>query len=377
MNQKKILASILLPAAVLIPLTSAFATPAPVQVTISTFKQASGDNPFPGFPASVDARIAPLFSVVPDSRNDATHILIEGLTPLQPGSNTLVSNFSAYNLETQQIRDGGTLFLTADPNAQLPATSVASPIVGLVRRDAPFSAFSSTRPVAEVGGSSGASSFSVAPRTLNVSTQRNSQMFTGSVGLEVVDANTIQMTDDLVIGGFSYRPATLVRDGLRFYGLLEPRAAQVDYNASLLVIELTGLTDSNGDGIPDISDAAFDGTVIIGDIQLAAGSSLQHPVLGGLVGTSAEGWANSNFLSNVFVSEFTNTERWVFSESIGWLWMAPTAGTAADGIWSYSPESGWLHTNSNWQGLFMLFEPGVAGSVGFFGSGEILFDGSL
>ncbi|MCD8482797.1 MAG: hypothetical protein LR015_09125 [Verrucomicrobia bacterium] len=362
----------------LISLTAMAATafandPAPLQVSISTFQQPSGANPFTGFPAAVDARFAPLFSVVPDSRNDATHILIEGLVPIQPGSNTLVSNYSAYNLETQQLRDGGTLFLTADPNAQLPSTSVASPIVGLVRRDAPFSSFTATNPVAEVGGASGASSFSIDPAVINVNLQRDQQTFTGTVSFEVVDANTLQMTEDLVLGGFSYRPATLVRDGLRFYGLLESRAAQVDYNASMLVIELTGLTDSNGDGIPDISDDSFNGVVVIGDINLAVGSSLSHPVLGQLVGITAEGWAGSNFLYNVFVGEFTNTERWVYSDTTGWLWMAPTAGTAADGIWSYSPEKGWLHTNSQWQGLFRVFGPTAGGNqFGYFGTGSLV-----
>jgi hypothetical protein len=345
----------------------------PLEISVYTFEQPAGATPFVGFPVAVDVRYSELFSMVPAESNTATHLLIEGLTPLSNGSQILRSNYSAYNLSAQTLQDVGTVYLQADPTAQLGINSVASPIVGLVRRTGAWDNYTSQSPVAEIGGAFGQSSYTGNEQSggvLNISISRGGQTFSGSVEYSVPDEDTIVLNQHLVLGSYTYLPTTLVRDGSRYYGILETAAVIPNYDAALLKIELTNLPDADGDGIPDITDPSISGETVA-PVNLISGDWSLNPIFGWLYGIENSVWANSNFMGFVYVLEFGGFQRWIYQGVHGWMYYAIGSYNDVNGMWLWNEQYGWVNTRESWDGFFYLNELKDGMRWGWFGSTEL------
>jgi hypothetical protein len=345
-----------------------------MQVTVDSFQQPSGANPFAGFTPTVDVRYGELFSLVPDHENVATHIFIEGLVPLASGSNQILSSYyRAYQLPSRQLQDVGSIYLKATPNAGLAANAVASPVFGLVRRNGAWSNYTSLFPVAEIAGASGLSTYTGSEQSggvFNISIERNGQSFTGSVPYSVLDSETIQLNSALSIGGFTYRPSLLVRDGDRFFGMLESLSASLNYDAALLTIQITDLPDTDGDGIPDIVDPEILGTGETG-IMLIPGDWIYNTTFGWLYGIQNTTWANSNYMGFIHVADYNGVDRWIYHYLHGWMWYELGTHNGPSGMWLWSLEYEWINTRESWNGFFYIDQLYDGNRWGWFGSTEL------
>ncbi|MEX0321258.1 MAG: hypothetical protein AB3N63_03825 [Puniceicoccaceae bacterium] len=192
-----------------------------------------------------------------EGSNSSTHILIEGLSPLEDGTNVYASPYTGVDVGTGDEQDAGMLYLEMPAGAALPEGSVASPIVGVVSRPGPWDDYSPMAPSTSVGGSSGTGDYDSGQITLNLA--RDTDVLTGVTDYTVVDEDTI-VIDPFTItvnAGVSYdfSGATLMRDDAVFYGTITNLSNGAQYDSLIFSIGLTGIPDVDSDGIPDISDS--------------------------------------------------------------------------------------------------------------------------
>lgn len=278
---------------------------------------------------------------VEDASNQATHVLLQGLSPLAPASTVHVSNYSAINLANGQEQDAGVVFLDI-ADSQVPAGAVASPIVGVVQRSGPWSSLNPTALSTTVGGSSGTSTYSIESGTISLSLVRGGQTFTGTVGFRVVDVDTILLDPLSLSDGaqtYTFHESTLARDGGRFYGILESSDLAVTYDSLLHVLEFVDLSDSNDDGVPDL---------VRGGGCLPEGFAY-HPLLTWVYSAGGcwtlwfasfnedFGWLYTAFLDRV-------TGGWVYHVDREWmfLWPVQQDPTVVPEFYVFLPDAGWF-----------------------------------
>lgn len=277
-------------------------------------------------------------------QNTSTHILIEGLTPIEAGSNIVTSTYQGIDLASGSIQDVGMVMLTLPEGAEPPSGSVASPIVGIVQRDGAWSNYSPA-PVTPttVGSSEGSGNYDSAAGTLQLSLSRNAETFTGSATYSVVDFNTIAMdafTLSSGINNFGFEASTLVRDHSRFYGTLLASDSSVGYDSLLFSLEFVNIPDVNGDGIPDIVDPSAQP-----GLNLVAGQWLKHGGLGDVYGVTSE-WAFSSYLGFFNAANFPR----IYSANHGW--MTFISRMQDNYVWLYSPSLRWVFVDDRQGGQF-------------------------
>jgi hypothetical protein len=305
-------------------------------------------HPFsiPGTFNFVDSDVGFLFSEMASAgaENNATHMLIEGLIPIEAGSNIVASSYKAIDLSSGSIQDVGMVMLTLPAGAQPPSGSVASPIVGIVQRQGAWSNFNPS-PVTSttVGASQGAGNYDAAAGTLQLSLSRNSETFTGSTTYSVVNINTIEMDAFTLTSGssnFGFEASTLVRDQSRFYGTLLASDSSVGYDSLLFSIEFVNIPDVNGDGIPDIVDPfAQPG------LNLVAGQWTHHGGIGNVYGVTAD-WAFSPYVGFFNAASFPR----IYTANHGWMTFISRMQT--NYVWLHSPSLGWVFADVRQNGRF-------------------------
>jgi hypothetical protein len=277
--------------------------------------------------------------------NSSTHILIEGLSPLDAGSSVYSSIYSGIDVATGETQDAGVLYLNMPAGSELPDGTVSSPIVGVVARQGDWDNYNPQFPSTSVGGASGTGSFDGSSLSINLT--RGNESFTGSPSYSVVDSQTIAL-DSFILsesGGATYdmSEALLSLDVDRFYGTLvnltttplpTPPELQFDYDSLVFSIELTGGEDSDGDGVPDISDDDS-------SLSLMAGVWNQTN-MGPMYGFGTE-WGYSDTFGFVYVPNFP----WVWQSNVGWLYAAGSAPVGGGtGFWLQHQTAGWVYANS-------------------------------
>ena len=83
--------------------------------------------------ATLNLRVTELVAAPGD--NTSTHILIEGLSPLDEGTTTYASTYSGINVDSGETQDIGIVYLEMPEGSALPEGSVSSPPAALRRWD--------------------------------------------------------------------------------------------------------------------------------------------------------------------------------------------------------------------------------------------------
>lgn len=271
--------------------------------------------------------------------NASTHILIEGLSPLEPDTLNFASPYSGINVDTGVTQDVGVLYLQMPSGSVLPEGTVASPIVGVVQRAGSW--LDLTFPQTTLGGSAGPGTYDAG--SLSLSLTKGAEVFNGATNYTVVDEDTIDIDPFTITksGPVSYNLSgtTLLRDGNRFYGTVTNLTDGAAYESLLFEIQFAGIPDVDGDGIPDISDALIDGgSLVVGQWSMMG--------MGFVYGSSAQ-WGYSAYAGFLEMSNLP----WVYNNLHGWMYFYQ-AVPADYAYWFWSPTIGWIYARSNDGGLF-------------------------
>ena len=225
---------------------------------------------FVNLDASLNLRVSEL---VPSAGpNASTHVLIEGLSPIEAGTMNYSSTYSGINVDSGETQDMGILYLEMPTGSSLPEGVVASPIVGVVQRSGSWADYSLSYPTTSVGNSSGDGAYDSG--TLSLTLIRNAETFIGSTSYTVLDTETIEIEPfTLSIDGgasTSLSGTTMLRDGDRFYGTLTNLSDGAAYDSLLFAIEFSDIPDIDGDGKPDIVDPEFSVGLKVGEYNLTS-----------------------------------------------------------------------------------------------------------
>ena len=348
----------------LIAVVPAFGSSA--EVTVTPFQK-------PGtLLAEANFRFLEVETLKPASQNVATHVLLEGLFPVDQDQPLVVSStYVAVNSASGEEQDRGVELLDL-PSSAVDPEVVTSPIVGVVRREGPWSALSPV-PVAgtTIGGASGDAGYDRAAGTLSLTLSRlvgaTPQSLTGTATYNAVDVDTLYINPFTVsVGGdsFSFAGTTLTRNGFTFTGLLESTGLTgAQYSADSLMYRLTlvDLTDADGDGIPDITDPS----VVVGPdpswtdpAEQVGGDHFRLPWLGDFhrLGPDLDqAWIYSWEHGLLYAHGATPTSLFLYDFNLGWVW---TGQNIYPYLYKFTP-GGWI-----------LYFEGSAYS----GNGRLIFD---
>lgn len=282
--------------------------------------------------------------LVPASGSNAsTHVLIEGLAPLEAGTQVYASPYKGINSVDGEVQDVGMVYLEMPESAALPAGTVSSPIVGVIQRPGSWNDFALTMPTSSVGGSTGASSYDGS--TLDLTLLRGNETFTGTTAYTVLDVDTIEIEPLTLVkdGGtsISLSGATLLRDGSRFYGTLTNLSEGAAYDSLLFAIELAGMPDLDFDGIPDISDDAVEGSGLVVDQWNRLNFSWVY-------GLTPE-WGISTYMGYVFVK----FSPYIYQVDLGWMYLFSSNGL--DHVF-YTWDHGWILINEGFGGFYYIYD---------------------
>ncbi|MEX0326517.1 MAG: hypothetical protein AB3N33_10555 [Puniceicoccaceae bacterium] len=292
--------------------------------------------------------------------NLSTHVLIEGLSPLEDGTMTYASTYSGINVDSGEVQDVGVLFLDMPEGSALPEGTVSSPVVGVVQRTGSWGDYSLSYPATSVGGSTGAGDYDTG--SIQLSLVRDAESFTGTATYTVLDENTIELDPFTLtstnLNSYNMSGATLLRDGARFYGTLTNLTTGALYDSLIFAIQFTGIPDVDGDGVPDISD----GEISAGGLVFNVGGYIYDDLLSWTYGLTTE-WGSSQMLGTVFGGYHPEI---LYTTALGWL-LAPS-GTAATGIYFYrvptdGSAEGWIWTIESYGGFYWNYATGSWGSV--------------
>jgi hypothetical protein len=291
--------------------------------------------------SSIDFRYAELIGA---SANTATHILIEGLIPLEDGGLSYASPYVAVNSGTGAEEDSGIVLMDLPQAVTVPEGSVSSPIVGIIERPQSWDNYTPVLPQSTLGGASGDGSFAT-EGSLELTLVRGADTFTGTATYTVVDTSTIELDPfTLVNGGTSSTQlsgATLVRDGSVFSGVVTNQEASAPFDSLMFKVVLSGIPDVDGDQIPDIVDDSVEaGGLIVGEFNFTA--------LGYVDGITPD-WGYSFVYNYVYVT----LDPWFYQFYVGWMYLVDTPSPTARWFYSPDPDLGWMYVEDSWNGGYL------------------------
>lgn len=320
-------------------------------VNVDSFRSVAGYDPLPG---SLDGRVAPMAGR--DAAHEATHVLLRGLMPAASADGVYVSRYRAIHRDSQSERDSGVLYLT-QPQWDLPANAAAAPVVGVMARPGGWQSHrSGNTPWTTIGGSSGPASYDGAEGNINLALQRGGESFSGTVRYSVIDTETLSLRPFALRGAgvtHHFRESVLIREGGRFFGLLESDDLGVGYDSLYFALEFTDFPDVDGDGIPDIVDPDFDPTQPGLDLRVG---ELAWDYRTGYITAVSDSWAWSDAMGWVYYRAFP----WLYQIDLGWmayLTYGEKSGPA-NLRWVYYQEDGFYLSFYFMPGLFFHFDNG-------------------
>jgi hypothetical protein len=303
---------------------------------------------FTALDASLDLRVAEL--VPTDGANASTHVLIEGLSPIEEGTMDYTSTYSGINVDSGETQDVGILYLKMPEGSELPLGVVASPVVGVVQRSGSWADYNLDYPLTSVGNSSGDGDYGSG--TLSMTLIRGNEAFIGNTSYTVLDQDTIEIDPfTLAIDGgasTSLSGATLMRDGDRYYGTVTNLSDGAAYDSLIFTIEFSNIPDLDNDGIPDIGDGEVVAGLIPGQYNL---TSIGY-VWGYTQNIGYSLYMGYIYMQMPYVYHYT---------AFGWFYYADSIplnpGTAH---WFYSQSLGWVYVNDTYGGFFQAENKGWA-----------------
>lgn len=253
-------------------------------------------------------------SIVPDTENDSTHILIHGFIPMDPATPTVVtSEYTGIAISSGDETDRG--YVTLEMPATEPSAGVAtSPVVGIVQRAGPWSDRTLSPVSTTVGEAAGTSSYTATAITFNLT--KNSQAVTGTANYTTSGQNSITLAPfSLTHNGqtYDFEGVTLpLIDSDTFTGIIDvsnPPAAQLP-DSAFFVLSITDSTDADSDGIPDIVDT----NIIVDPADCTLFDTLfTGEFIVGLEGDFAYNWSEGDYYYSgfcPFLYDFANTDWW-------------------------------------------------------------------
>ena len=283
--------------------------------------------------------------------NSSTHILIEGLSPLEDGTMVYASPYSGINVDTGATQDVGILYLQMPEGSTLPEGTVASPIVGVVQRSGSWGDYGLTYPDSTIGGSSGDGDYSTTG-VLQMTLIRDQQAFTGSATYTVLDVDTIEidpftLSSDGVVS-YDLSGTTLMRDGSRYYGTLTNLSDGAVYDSLIFSIEFKNIPDLDSDGVPDIADDSVVAGLVPAQWNLTS--------IGWVYGYTAN-WGYSVFMGFVYMQG-----NYIYQIPFGWMYLFSSTPIQGGGTyyWFYSSTLGWIYVNDTFGGFFQAENNGWA-----------------
>lgn len=309
-------------------------------VAFSGFAQPQGFNIVEG--ATLDLRVIEQVPA-PGGTNASTHVLIEGLSPVEEGSLTYASPYRGINSTSGEEQDLGVLYLNLPEGAALPEGTVSSPIVGVVQRSGSWP--SPFTPETALGGAAGSSD--IAENTIEASVIKGGTTFTGSIPYTVIDTDTIELDPFTLSSGpggetLNLSGATLVRDGLRFYGTVTNLGDGAAYDALFYSMEFRDIADADSDGIPDLTDDAVAPGGLLVDQWQDLGFSWVY-------GLTPE-WGLSSYMEYIFVPF---APPYIYQSNLEWLYLFSSNGEEHI---LYDWELGWILTNEGFGGFYYVYD---------------------
>lgn len=291
---------------------------------------------------SLNLRVSEL--VPAPGTNSSTHVLVEGLSPLEDGTLYYVSPYQGIDSSNGEIQDLGMVMLEMPEAVSLPEGTVSSPIVGVLQRPGSWSDYALSMPTTSLGGASGTSTYDTG--TLDLTLARDAEVFTGSTTYTVLDQDTLELDAFTMVmdGGMSVELSgtTLLRSGDMFSGTVTNLSDGAAYDSLLFSIKLLDIPDLDDDGIPDISDPSVDGGgVLVVDDWLRLDFSWVY-------GYTPE-WGVSTYMGYVFVGYLP----WVYQVDLGMLYYFSSAG---NNHYFWSPSRGWLLINEGFGGYYYQYD---------------------
>lgn len=274
-----------------------------------------------------DLRFAELASN--GNTEDSTHLLIQGLVPVEEGSNVVTSGYTAINLATGDELEVGQLYFTM-PEGATPPDGASSPIVGIVARDGSWSDFNPTEPPTDLGGASGWLGIDADAQTLSISVEIDGTVYTGTASYTRVDDSTIELADFSLSSGTNtvefhgtqlFHYGTYLGD---YYGVIQVKGDASDLDSLMYAIRLHRTPDFDGDTVPDLSDAET------GAFQPVLDAWKYDNGTGWIWGITEE-WGYSLIFGNVFVVHYP----WLWVHNHGYVYFALRAGEI---VWVWDHE---------------------------------------
>lgn len=274
--------------------------------------------------------------------NTSTHILIEGLSPLEEGSMNFASTYSGIDVNTGEIQDSGVLYLQMPTGSELPAGTVASPIVGVVQRAGDWDSYTPVFPATDIGNPTGPADYDGATVTMTLTD--GGSTFIGTTDYTVIDQDTLVLAPFTLtrdgVTSYNMSETTLFRDAERFFGTLTNLTVGAGYDSLIFSIELNSIPDADGDGIPDISDSGSIAALTVGAWNITD--------LGYIWGGSST-LGYSPFLGWIELSAYPA----IYNFNLEWMIVVSTPTAPDTSYWLYSPTQGWIYAESVWGGGFL------------------------
>lgn len=259
--------------------------------------------------------------------DQSTHLLIQGIVPVEEGSNVVTSSYTAINVDAgDEPLELGQLYFTMPANATSPG-SAASPIVGIVPREGSWSGYDLNDPEAPLGGARGFLQIDEEAGTLGLSLGLDGTVYTGETSYTRIDDATVELADFSLSndsGAIEFYGTQLFHLGERigaFYGVIQSKDADADLDSLMYAINLDQIPDFDGDTVPDLADADT------GPFRPVVENYKYDYGTGWLWGWSAD-WGYSHIYGNVFTDYYpwlwVHNHGYVYYQQrdgeIVWLW---------------------------------------------------------
>lgn len=286
-------------------------------------------------------------TMVADAQNSATHILIEGLLPVDPATPAVVSSaYTAINISTGAEQDAGYVIMELPQSTPEPGV-VTSPVVGIVSRAGAWNSFSPTPVATSVGNSNGQGTYDGQAGTLSISlNQAGGKTITGSASYTIVDGETVQVQPfTLTVNSeqFPFLATTLKRSGTSYTGVLEastPPPLQYVPDSLMFFLSMIDTTDADTDGLPDFSDAVINGPQTDWDTGATSlgSDSFDLPWFG------------------KYTTYGAHNQNWLFLWEHGFVWVY---GMAPNSIFLYTLDMDWMWTGQGTYPFMYRFASGA------------------
>lgn len=256
--------------------------------------------------SSLDVRFSEL--VPSDGANSSTHILIEGLVPLQ--GDTWTSSYTGIDSSDGSEYDVGQLYITMPSGS---ASSTSGPIVGIAPRAGGWDGYTNNAPSTSLTGASGQVTYDPDAGTMSFSLDAGGTVFSGTADYTMVDDYTVDL-DALTLTSadqsttVQFAAARLALWNNEFYGVLVNADANPAYDSTMFALRLQG---------------DLQGSI---DIPTWAGNWVS-------VSTTANNWWSWNFK---YMFGSGNPNIWFIQEFGSWVYIDPASGLGSlAGFWMY------------------------------------------